>query len=121
MRGNYSAYANSLHRLFGLRGKRVGKTFVYDNYEVKYDDTISEDGKTLYEATLVGLKKAWALNKFTFSEDGKVTGTAIGNYTQEGSKLTVKAGETVLREFTVSAKTQRKGFRTRRHNGNGYL
>lgn len=81
-----------------------GKTFVYETYEVKYDDSVSEDARTLYEATLIGLKKAWALNKFTFGEDGKATGTAIGSYTQDGSKLTVSAGETVLREFTVSCK-----------------
>ena len=79
-----------------------GKTFVYGGYEVKYDDSVSEDAQTLYEATLVAAKKVWELNRFTFSEDGKVTGTAIGSYAQDGSKLTVSAGDTVLREFTVS-------------------
>lgn len=81
-----------------------GKTFVYEKYEVKYDDSVSEDAQKLYEATLVAAKKVWELNKFTFGEDGKVTGTALGSYTQDGSKLTVSMGDTVLREFTVSGK-----------------
>lgn len=73
----------------GCTANVSGKTYVYS--EVKM--TIPDDASTIEQGLVTTAKgvveTAYKNAKFTFGEDGKVTGYAVGTWTQDGKTVTV--------------------------------
>ena len=63
--------------------KVAGKTFVYDELEIKWTDKVDEDKQESITNFLVKMNED---AEITFNEDGTCT---LGTYTQDGSKVLV--------------------------------
>ena len=93
----------------GCTANVSGKTYVYS--EVKM--TIPDDASTLEQGLMTTAKGAveelYKNAKYTFGEDGKVTGYAVGTWTQEGKTVTVTVGSATTTTFTVKGNKLEQG------------
>lgn len=92
--------------LTACAGNVEGKTYKFDNIEVKYAKDVSEDDKAIVDGVVAATKKVIQDYKMTFEADGKITSSKlpVGTYTQDGSKLTIKiaAISALSAEYKVS-------------------
>ena len=86
----------------GCTANVSGKTYVYS--EVKM--TIPDDASTIEQGLITTAKgvieEGYKNAKYTFGEDGKVSGYAVGTWKQEGKTVTITVGSTTTTTFTVN-------------------
>lgn len=88
--------------LAGCTANVSGKTYVYSEVQM----TIPDDASTIEQGLITTAKgvveTAYKNAKYTFGEDGKVSGYAVGTWKQEGKTVTVTVGSATATTFTVN-------------------
>ena len=88
--------------LAGCTANVSGKTYVYSEVQMEIPDdasTIEQGAMTMAKGVVEGVYKN---AKYTFGEDGKVSGYAVGSWKQEGKTVTITVGEATTTVFNVN-------------------
>jgi len=92
--------------LAGCASSVAGKTYNYDSFTVKYDDSVRNEDKERYEKVIDAALSLYKIS-YTFDENGKVNpvaGISLVSYEQDGNKVTLKGSLSGVSttQFTVS-------------------
>ena len=96
--------------LAGCTANVSGKTYVYSEVQMEIPEGTSTFEQGLMTTAKGAVEVLYKNAKYTFGEDGKVSGYAVGSWKQDGKTVTVTVGDATTTVFTVNGNKLEQGI-----------